>query len=136
LIQKHNIKVLITGTANELAANTKLVAEIGKGALLLPPMDIMSVAGVISKAKLVVCGNTGIMHLACALGVPVVALHGPTNAAKWGPRGDKCAAVRSELKCSPCLYLGFEYKCAYNRCMKKITVEEVINAAVKVAFSA
>lgn len=135
MIRKHRVKVLITGTKNEESSNIRIVASIGEGAVLLPSAGIATVAAVIAKARAVVCGNTGIMHLACALDVPVVALHGPTDPRKWGPRCDKYQVVKSKLDCSPCLYLGFEYKCASNRCMKSITVEEVQNALDRVAFS-
>ncbi len=135
LTRDYRFKVLVTGTKSELSSNIKIVSAIGPDAKLLPPCDILTVAAVISKAKAVVCGNTGIMHLACALHRPVVAIHGPTDPAKWGPRGDKCRVVRSAMSCSPCLYLGFEYGCEDNKCMEAVMVEDVLKNVKEVAFS-
>jgi len=135
MVHDLNLKILVTGTKNELFSNIKIVSEIGPAARLLPPAGILTVAAVISKAKAVVCGNTGIMHLSCALHRPVVAIHGPTDPVKWGPRGDKCRVVRAGLECSPCLYLGFEYNCAQNTCMEAVSAQDVFNAVKEVAFS-
>lgn len=118
-------KILISGTSRELVENRKTASAIGMNAQVLPPVPIKAFAGIVSLSQLVVCGNTGIMHLACALQVPVAALHGPTNPKKWGPASRKGITVRSHLACSPCLYLGFEYGCRTNACMQTITVEEV-----------
>ena len=135
LTRNYRFKVLVTGTKNEISSNVKIVSAIGPEAKLLPPCGILTVAAVISKAKAVVCGNTGIMHLACALHRPVVAIHGPTDHVKWGPRGDKSRAVKPLMDCSPCLYLGFEYGCQTNKCMEAVTVEEVLKNLKDVAFS-
>lgn len=135
LVDDYHFNVLLTGTKNEIDSNIKIAAAIGGAAKVFPPSDIMTVAATLAKAKVIVCGNTGIMHLACALHRPVVALHGPTNPVKWGPRGDKCRAVKSNMNCSPCLYLGFEYACGKNTCMAGITVEEVLKNVKEVAFS-
>jgi ADP-heptose:LPS heptosyltransferase len=125
-------KIVIGGTMQDRAAGARITTRIGNNAVLLPPLRLMEYAGLMQKAKAIVCGNTGIMHLACALGVPVVALHGPTDPVKWGPRGNQCVALASKLECSPCLYLGYEYGCKTNRCMNMISVEEVRAALGKI----
>ncbi|MFN3551185.1 MAG: glycosyltransferase family 9 protein, partial [Endomicrobiia bacterium] len=84
ILRRYNIKILITGTkrtsyfvnlfSNEIKENIKFVFDTEIGLL----------SAIISKSLLIVCNNTGIMHLACAVGIPVIALHGPTDPIKWG----------------------------------------------------
>src|SRR5207249_7761915 len=50
-----------------------------------------------------VAGDTGVAHLAAALGTPVVALFGPTDPALSAPRGP-VAVVRGDAPCAPCFY--------------------------------
>ncbi len=83
------------------------------------------------RARLVVTTDTGPMHLAAAVGAPLIALFGPTDPARTGPYGDDHTVIRGNLPCSPC----FKKKCKTNECMKEITVEEVFEA-VKKTFSA
>ncbi|MFN3967188.1 MAG: glycosyltransferase family 9 protein, partial [Endomicrobiia bacterium] len=126
IIKKYNIKIIVTGTKRtepfiktipeKIKENTKYILDA--------PIDLLS--AIISKSVLIVCNNTGIMHLACAIGIPVIGLHGPTDPLKWGPLGKNSISIKSKLPCSPCLYLGFEYACKTNNCMKSITTEEVI----------
>ena len=68
--------------------------------------------------------DSGPMHMAAAVGVPVVALFGPTDERKWGPWGEGHTVITKRLSCYPCK----PHKCADNECMKRISVDEVIEA--------
>lgn len=126
LLKKYNYKIGVIGSIKERSLVTEIVNSIdGNNAFCIVGLSLSQLAGVLKRCKVLVCGNTGIMHLACAVGMPVVALHGPTDPVKWGPIGEKSIVVKSKLPCSPCLYLGYEYKCKTRRCMESITVEEV-----------
>jgi ADP-heptose:LPS heptosyltransferase len=71
--------------------------------------------------------DTGTMHLAALLGVPVVAVFGSTEPALTGPLGNGHMIVRHHVECSPC----FLRECPIDfRCMKEITVPEVVNAVM------
>jgi len=70
--------------------------------------------------------DTGPMHIAAAMGTPVVALFGPTAPWRTGPFGDGHVVIRKELPCSPC----FKKKCTDPRCMGTIEVEEVLQAVM------
>lgn len=80
-------------------------------------------------ASLVITPDSGPMHIAAAVGTPVVALFGPTDPSRTGPCGEGHVVVRKEMPCSPC----FLKKCSTNKCMKEITVGEVF-LAVKQRF--
>lgn len=76
----------------------------------------------------VVSVNTGVMHVAAALGTPTVALNGPTSGTRWGPRGRYTRCVASPMIPDGYLNLGFEQDDRYRDCMQSITVEMVLAA--------
>ena len=76
----------------------------------------------------VVSVNTGVMHLAAALGVPTVSLDGPTAPQRWGPIGPRTVSVRPAQADCGFIHLGPEYDPRYADCMKRITVAQVVAA--------
>jgi ADP-heptose:LPS heptosyltransferase len=101
-------------------------------------LEISRIAGLLRQADLVVCGNTGMMHLATGLGRPTVVLNGPADPVKWGPLdplppspGSRVRVISSNLLCSPCTTLGFEYGCPYRCCMESIEVETVLEECLE-----
>ena len=61
-----------------------------------------TLAAVLERLDLLVTGDTGPMHLAIAVGTPVVAVFGPSDPARYAPRGPRDRVVRIDLPCSPC----------------------------------
>lgn len=80
---------------------------------------------------LVISGNTGVMHIAAAMGRRQIALHGPTDPALWGPVNPNAVVVRSSCPECPCLRLGFEYHRFDSSCMSRIDTGEVKDAVVR-----
>ena len=84
----------------------------------------------ISRCRLLVCNDSGIMHLAASLQVPLVALFGPQSPVKFGPWGKGCRVVRREFPCSPCRQRFFTECEPSGRgkpaCVEAITVEDVM----------
>ena len=74
----------------------------------------------------VISVNTGVMHVAAALGTPTIALNGPTSGARWGPIGPHTRSVASPMIPDGYLDLGFEHDARYADCMRSITVDTVI----------
>ena len=73
--------------------------------------------------------DTGTMHLAALLGVPVVAIFGSTEPALTGPIGNGHIMVRHHVECSPC----FLRECPIDfRCLKEVTIQEVVNAVMSI----
>jgi len=90
-------------------------------------MDFRSFLAVLSCCRLLICNDSGPMHLANLLGVPVVAVFGSTNPIWFGPRGAQDRIViRPEFSCRPC----FDY-CIYDQpyCLRLLTATEVLEAA-------
>lgn len=83
--------VLVTGAAAEAPLARAVAAEAGlpPAAVLAGRTGLVELAGVVAGAGRLVCGDTGVAHLATALRTPSVVLFGPTPPALWGPRGDE-----------------------------------------------
>lgn len=88
-IQGH--QVVITGSTAEKAICTELAASAGlpAEAMLAGALDLDELAALVAAARLVVCGDTGMGHLASAYRRPSVLLFGPTSPARWGPPPEK-----------------------------------------------
>jgi heptosyltransferase III len=129
---KKDIVLLITGSNDESEKNDELEAGLRK--LLPPETRIINITGkyslddvvaIIKKVTLIVCSNTGMLHLASCVGTKTMGLHGPTNPAKWGAYSPNTVLIQSDKYCSPCLYLGHDYGCNNPTCMTHISVDDV-----------
>ena len=127
-------RVVLTGgpgevrLAWEVARHTETSPAVVAGNLTLS----QSVA-LIERCDLLLCGDSGPMHIAAAVGTPLVALFGPTDPRHWGPRAPRSRVVRRRLFCGPrpaCI-AGPHPECPRGRavCIQDIPVEEVVEAA-------
>jgi lipopolysaccharide heptosyltransferase II len=94
--------------------------------LSLPLRQFM---GVLSRCRLFICNDSGPMHIATSLGVPVVAVFGPTEPAWYGPLGqENHVVIQPGFWCRPC----FDY-CLFDQpyCLRTISVESVFEAAAQ-----
>lgn len=122
-------KVVLTGTGSDREKALRIAKLVPRNDLLkvvAGETDLRRTAELLQTARLVISVNTGIMHLAAALGCNLVALHGPTSQRRWGPLNTNSLSAQSPLPCSPCLNLGFEYRCRAGACMAAISLEEVM----------
>ena len=89
---------------------------------------LMELCELIKFCRLFLTNDTGPMHLADALGTPLVAIFGSTSAELTGPKGKHTRVVHVPVECSPC----FLRECPIDfRCMKRITVDQVTEAAAR-----
>lgn len=128
--------ILVSGGPADRARAAALVAACpaglpvtsAAGELALPEL-----AAVLRASAAVVCVNTGVMHLAALLDVPLVALHGPTSRLRWGPVGGRSIAlVPTGSGDCEFLHLGFEYPDRPVDCMQGIGVDAVLDAVRQV----
>jgi ADP-heptose:LPS heptosyltransferase len=82
-------------------------------------------AAVIARCSLYVGNDSGISHLAAALGVPTAAVFGPSNINQWAPRGQTVLVFRHEVPCSPCA-VSVMKNCRHHDCLAALTPAEVI----------
>jgi heptosyltransferase I len=118
-----NIKVVFTGSER------KKIEEItsrmaAKAVNLGGETSLLELASLYRKALMLITTDSGPMHLAAAVGTPVVALFGPTDPARTGPYGLGHTVIRRSLSCSPC----FLKRCSTRKCMQDIAIEEVLAA--------
>lgn len=92
-------------------------------------LNILETAKVISQLDLLVTTDTGLMHLANLIGVPMLALFGPTLTTKNAPRAKSSMVLQTGISCSPCQDSVRWFKCKTNNCMQSITVGDVMTVA-------
>ena len=131
LTAESGLKVVILGTEGESAAGEEIKNGREEIVNLCGTTDIETAAGVLSKAVLFIGNDSGLAHLAGAVGVPLVVLSGADNPAETSPlASNKTVIIRSELECISCV----KNKCLlagerHMQCMKQITVDDVMLAA-------
>jgi ADP-heptose:LPS heptosyltransferase len=83
--------VLLTGSPGEapLAQSIADAAGLAPDAVLAGRTDLLELTAVVAAAGRVVCGDTGVAHLATALATPSLVLFGPVSPALWGPPADR-----------------------------------------------
>lgn len=131
-LSSNGYEIAISGGREDIEAAEKLALKIqdegGKAINLAGKYSLKEMCSILSQASLLVSVNTGIMHLGAALGLPIVALHGPTSPLRWGPLTDKAEVLVPQCECAPCISLGFEYGCSSGGCMATIAVDMVKTA--------
>ncbi|MCX5709891.1 MAG: lipopolysaccharide heptosyltransferase II [Candidatus Omnitrophica bacterium] len=133
LAGKYGFKVLIiAGSDPEHINIARRVTEKMKqpAVNLSGKISLSQLASVLKRCQLYVSSDTGPMHIASTVGVPVVCLFGRSQAGlspkRWGPLGKKCRVIHKDTGCVACL----AHNCVKGfACFKAISVEDVVNAA-------
>ncbi|MFH0762824.1 MAG: lipopolysaccharide heptosyltransferase II [Candidatus Omnitrophota bacterium] len=121
-----DMRVVITGSeddAEEAGAligavkNIKLINACGK-------TTVNQLACLIKKCCAYICVDSAPLHIAAAMGVPTVALFGPTDPRRHLPPVNNCVVLKKNLACSPC----YKSKCRHKECMELIKPQEVLEA--------
>ncbi len=134
LVERYNAQIILTGAPSEVELSQQIASQTRSSCVVASgKTHINQLAALFANTDFVICGNCGPMHLAAAVGTPVVALHGPTSPSQWAPWGSGHTIVHVDVPCSPCLNLGFEYGCSAlsdgtSPCMHTIQVNEVLKA--------
>jgi len=117
---------VLLGTKNDAAIGEQIAAAIGDQCVnRIGQTTLEQLIDELRQCRLLLTNDTGTMHLASLLGVPVVAVFGSTEPRLTGPLGNGHIILRHHVECSPC----FLRECPIDfRCMKTVTVEEVANA--------
>ena len=124
LLAKDGFEILLLGTQKEMRRNREIAMRIShKVTNLTGKTSLSELATLLTKISCLVTNDTGTMHLASALGTPVVAIFGSTDPNITGPWGEKAKVIRHKFSCSPC----FKRKCPEGHfgCLESISVEEV-----------
>ncbi|MFH1147088.1 MAG: glycosyltransferase family 9 protein [Pseudomonadota bacterium] len=89
---------------------------------------LQTVAELLSQCRVYIGNDSGITHLASALGIPTIALFGPTDPRRWRPVGKSVCIIASELECVPCESTGYQ-NCESLACLRSISVDKVLEQA-------
>lgn len=124
LIKKYDARICFFGTAEERSYIGD-VNVLGDNVLDFFGESVCVQAGKLEKCGLLICGDSGMMHLASALNVDTVIISGPALPHITGAMTGRNIAVMADIECMPC----YQTNCDSLACMKGITVEDVLAAA-------
>ena len=127
LIADHGAQVVFSGEPDEESVIESIREFMRQRAVSAVGLTTIRQLGVLMRrAQLVITNDSASLHLASALQVPTVAIFGPTDAAKYGPRAFQSRTVRRRLFCAPCE----QPLCRFNHeCMRFVAADEVFDAA-------
>lgn len=114
--------VVISNKADAGVAETVVAASKGMTINLAGQTGLKELVTLIARAHFFISNDTGPMHIAAALGIPVFAIFGPANPVRTGPYGTIHTIIQEQLDCIPCYR---RKPCNKWTCMKNITVEKV-----------
>jgi len=138
LIQKHGFKVIIVSGAKDAQKAEEVTKHMHSPALnLAGKTSISQLASILKRSQLFISTDSGPMHVASALGVPVITIFGRSQAGlspqRWGPLGEKHKVLHKTVGCTICLAHNCQKDFA---CLKSTTVEDVLLAAESILNNA
>ncbi|MFQ5870196.1 MAG: glycosyltransferase family 9 protein, partial [Candidatus Zixiibacteriota bacterium] len=133
LAKEVDLNILVIPSKEDLSQE-KLFRQGGRNIFWTGASSLRELKAVISRCEVLICNDSGVMHVAVGLGVPVVAVFGPTHPCLgFYPLGEDDILLSSYEYCSPCSLHG-EEKCFRDKkyCMENIPVDEVFDATVSI----
>lgn len=131
LVDEKQAAVALAGSAADVEEIKKIRRASGYALPYFTDLSIGELATLIKTSSLIVCNDSGPMHMAGVLGTPVVALFGPSDPQVWEPVGRRKVIVTCPpLECMPCDQKGCPR--AGNHCMTLIGVDEVKQAVERI----
>ncbi len=129
LARRYKTRVVITGTKEE-AQDFKTLRRLTKSKPIIAvgKTDLLQLAALIKRCAVFITTDSAAMHIASCVETPFVALFGPTDPTRHAPIYSEHTVIKYNMKCSPC------YKPTCNKgykCMKKITVDDVLKIVEK-----
>jgi lipopolysaccharide heptosyltransferase I len=121
LKQRYGFASVVAGGADA----AELAKRIDGAIDLTRRTNLKQLVALLAGADLVVANDSGPMHIAAALGRPMVTMFGPTNPNRTGPWGREDSVVRVDIQCSPC----YSRRCSHISCMKWLGGEAVLRIA-------
>ncbi|MHC4925532.1 MAG: glycosyltransferase family 9 protein [Planctomycetota bacterium] len=137
LAEAHGARVFVTGTGSEEKLVAEVMGNVKRGSEvhgLAGRLSIREMAALCERAAVVVSNDTAPVHIASALGIPVLGIYGPNTPVIYGPLSAGSVAFYHRTPCSPCL-TNFNYKtslCRMPVCIRSVTVDDVSSAADRV----
>jgi len=130
----YNAKLIIVGGPAEVPVANEVASSMERKPIILAgKTTLRQTAAVMEKCQLFIGNDTGPMHVAAAVGVPVICIFGPASSSKHGPYGDNCFVVESDLPCRPCHEPhNPKPECQSLDCLEAITVDMVMDTVARI----
>lgn len=127
LVEKHKARIVLIGGPKEEKIIRQITIQMASHPLVFLDKPLEDLLALLQSCHLLVCNNSGPLHLATALGTLTVSTMGPTLPERWWPQGEEHIVLRKDLPCMPCN----EGRCRLKtlECMKLITAEDMLKAA-------
>jgi lipopolysaccharide heptosyltransferase II len=128
LILDLDAQVILTGAPGDLPLIESVTRRMKQHAInLAGKTSLPQLVALLKRANLVISGDSGPMHIAAAVGTPLIAIHGPTDPALSGPISPTATVLRSDIWCSPCYNAKDTADCRFftTQCMKNILPSQV-----------
>jgi heptosyltransferase-1 len=127
LAERYGWRGMVSFGPGEEELAERVIEAAGETAPVAVPFGLGPLMALLLRAKFVVSADTGPLHLACALGAPVVGLFGPTDPSRNGPYSARDTVVRNPRFCETTYRRGSSYSAG----MLSITVEQVLDAVIE-----
>ncbi|MBN2831228.1 MAG: lipopolysaccharide heptosyltransferase II [Candidatus Omnitrophica bacterium] len=131
LAQKYNLKVLVVSGSRDLALAENVIKNMTVTAISLAgKISLSRLASILKRASLFISNDSGPVHIASAVGTPVISIFGRQQKGlspkRWGPLGIKDRVLHKDVGCIECLAHNCKKEFA---CLKAITVDDVVSCA-------
>ncbi|MFQ6093816.1 MAG: glycosyltransferase family 9 protein [bacterium] len=132
LKESYDCEILLFEGPHDREVNDSIINAVRHRPIVVRGTTVKGTATILQRCSLLVANDSGVMHVGAAVGVPIVAIFGPTNQ-KWvGPLSERCMLVKKDLPCQPCFIYStkhLECKAGLNfECLTAIEVEDVLSA--------
>jgi len=131
LIKKHGVKIVVMSGEADKRIGKDMVSFMQEKCLdLSGKTTVGDIAGILKRSKLFISNDSGPVHVACAIGTPVVAIFGRSDRGlspkRWGPSNKGDIVLHKYVGCLNCL----AHNCVFGfKCLHAITVDEVVKSA-------
>lgn len=125
LSETYGCTLLLFGSPTEQPVVRQVMSAMKNQAIDTSHLSVFQAFALIGRLRLFVTNDSAPMHIAAALGVPLVALHGPINTNKFSALTDVGRGISKDLPCLPCKDIA---RCQSRLCFEQVTVDEVCEA--------
>jgi lipopolysaccharide heptosyltransferase II len=134
LAKRYSAKIVVISDINDKPFAAKVVLGMAKPAVdLSGKTSVSDLASVLKRARLFISNDSGPVHIACAVGTPVIAIFGRSDRGlspeRWGPSGGRDIVLHKYVGCKEC----YAHECKNGfKCLDAVTPDDVIEAAAKI----